>query len=214
MKCWKCDSEHIKFAQDSGELYCNDCGANNNCPYDKGRDTRKLGPYYTRHLRAMTEERLDNKGDIASELAWRDKWIASLRETLSRVNVQHEDDAKTLAEVRSEIGEAWFAGGCSIAEALRRKTSVLEAIYHKFPREVLRDGTTRARIMRACLAIYHNAEAAQNLLLSDATRENAMSRIRHFTAQLAVELGILRPPPQLIISQDSAVLIEDEADHG
>lgn len=36
------------------------------------RNLRELGEHYTRHLSAMTGERLEPKSDIAAELAWRD----------------------------------------------------------------------------------------------------------------------------------------------
>lgn len=45
--------------------------------YDR-RDKEDLGELFTRHLTAMTDENLYMKGDIAAELAWRDKCIADL----------------------------------------------------------------------------------------------------------------------------------------
>ena len=43
-----------------------------------GRDIIKLdevGGYYSKHVMAMTSEKLHGKGDIAAELAWRDSVI-------------------------------------------------------------------------------------------------------------------------------------------
>ena len=45
------------------------------------RDNRQLdkdGEYYSRHILAMTKERLHEKSEIASELAWRDMLIDKL----------------------------------------------------------------------------------------------------------------------------------------
>lgn len=46
--------------------------------YDN-RDVIEQGPYYTRHVLAMTAESLHEKGDIAAELAHRDMEIDRLR---------------------------------------------------------------------------------------------------------------------------------------
>jgi hypothetical protein len=46
------------------------------------RDLIKLGKYFIRHMQAMTAESLQNKGDIAAELAWRDKKIDKLKKAL------------------------------------------------------------------------------------------------------------------------------------
>lgn len=43
-----------------------------------------LEPYYSRHVSAMTTERLDSKADIAEQLAWRDKRIEELGAKLDR----------------------------------------------------------------------------------------------------------------------------------
>ena len=46
---------------------------------------RDIDPYvelYTRHIQAMTVEKLHDKGDIASELAWRDYEIDALKAKL------------------------------------------------------------------------------------------------------------------------------------
>ena len=46
------------------------------------RNIEKLGNYYTKHLRAMTEEKLHSKSDIAAELAFRDAEIDRLKDEL------------------------------------------------------------------------------------------------------------------------------------
>ena len=46
--------------------------------YNKSRSARKLGPYYCRHIAAMTAEDLYEKSDIAKELAARDERIDNL----------------------------------------------------------------------------------------------------------------------------------------
>lgn len=46
------------------------------------RDPRPLEPFFSEHMMAMTEEGLHDKGDIARELAFRDKQIATLKEFL------------------------------------------------------------------------------------------------------------------------------------
>ena len=45
----------------------------------------KLEPHYSKHVAAMTNERLHHKGDIAAELAWRDKRIEELVRELGDV---------------------------------------------------------------------------------------------------------------------------------
>jgi hypothetical protein len=53
--------------------------------YDK-RDREELDvpiSFYSAHLRAMTDEELFSKADIAAELAYRDKVIFELRNELS-----------------------------------------------------------------------------------------------------------------------------------
>ena len=42
------------------------------------RDPAKLEPWFSQHMNAMTAEDLHSKGDIAIELAWRDKQIDKL----------------------------------------------------------------------------------------------------------------------------------------
>ena len=49
------------------------------------RNSRSLEPHLSRHMLAMTEEELHNKGDIACELAWRDAEIERLREAVTRL---------------------------------------------------------------------------------------------------------------------------------
>src|SRR5690242_6906128 len=46
--------------------------------YGHQRDLHTLEPYYSRHVSAMTTEKLHGKSDIAAELAWRDQRIAQL----------------------------------------------------------------------------------------------------------------------------------------
>lgn len=44
------------------------------------------GGYYYRHVHAMTKEDLHCKSDIAAELAWRDREIDTLKETVKHLN--------------------------------------------------------------------------------------------------------------------------------
>lgn len=46
------------------------------------RNIIDLGEYYTKHISAMTEEKLHSKSDIAAELAFRDAEIDRLRNKL------------------------------------------------------------------------------------------------------------------------------------
>lgn len=57
--------------------------------YDLNRRPWNLEPYYSRHVSAMTSEKLHSKADIAAELAFRDKEIAALRLTLAALS-EHE----------------------------------------------------------------------------------------------------------------------------
>jgi hypothetical protein len=50
------------------------------------RDTEELGPYYLRHVAAMTSEGLHSKADIAAELAYRDHEIDRLRALITKLN--------------------------------------------------------------------------------------------------------------------------------
>jgi hypothetical protein len=43
-----------------------------------------LEPYYSRHIAAMTAEGLHSKSDIAAELAFRDREIVRLQETVAQ----------------------------------------------------------------------------------------------------------------------------------
>lgn len=46
----------------------------------------KLEPYYSRHVLAMTEERLESKSAIAAELAWRDARLDELVADIEALN--------------------------------------------------------------------------------------------------------------------------------
>ncbi len=50
--------------------------------YEHREAGRELEPYFSRHMMAMTGEGLHSKGDIAAELAWRDKRVAELETAL------------------------------------------------------------------------------------------------------------------------------------
>lgn len=79
------------------------------------RDAQALdeaGGYYTRHVCAMTRERLDAKSDIAAELAWRDKRIDELSKALKtcadeliwmieKHNVQNMEDGSWLYDYQT-----------------------------------------------------------------------------------------------------------------
>ena len=43
------------------------------------RDIQKMGGFYSRHVRALTNEGLYSKSDIAAELGWRDQQIEALQ---------------------------------------------------------------------------------------------------------------------------------------
>jgi hypothetical protein len=72
--------------------------------YDKGdaykmRPVEDLEPYYSRHIAAMTREKLNAKSDIAAELACRDWKIERLlaeNEELSTENKNAADSLETL----------------------------------------------------------------------------------------------------------------------
>ncbi len=49
------------------------------------QDPSALEPHYSRHVSAMTTERLDGKAEIAEQLAWRDKRIAELEAELEEL---------------------------------------------------------------------------------------------------------------------------------
>lgn len=53
------------------------------------RDPAELIPHYSRHVQAMTAERLHAKADIAAELAYRDQLIERLRVQLAQEETQH-----------------------------------------------------------------------------------------------------------------------------
>lgn len=67
-------------------------------------DALSLHPYYAQHVAAMTAEGLDSKGDIAAQLAWRDKQIAHHRGEAERLAAMCDRLAAELAEARAEIG--------------------------------------------------------------------------------------------------------------
>jgi hypothetical protein len=52
--------------------------------YGHAVNLHTLEPYYSRHVSAMTTEGLHGKGDIAAELAWRDKALADAVALLTR----------------------------------------------------------------------------------------------------------------------------------
>jgi len=47
------------------------------------RNPYELQPWFFRHMEAMTAENLHSKGDIAMELAWRDKQIHNLNKIVN-----------------------------------------------------------------------------------------------------------------------------------
>ena len=55
----------------------------------------RAGEYYSRHVEALTHERLHDKCDIAAELAWRDFRIAQLERQVEQAKC---DVAETVAE--------------------------------------------------------------------------------------------------------------------
>ena len=53
--------------------------------YRNGPEPWDLEPQFAQHMAAMTDEDLHNKGDIATELAYRDKRIAALQDEVERL---------------------------------------------------------------------------------------------------------------------------------
>lgn len=49
----------------------------------------EIGGYYTRHVMAMTKEGLNEKSDIAAELAYRDMKIDMLERKVQRLSEKH-----------------------------------------------------------------------------------------------------------------------------
>jgi len=56
----------------------------------KDRDSIALGQLYVDHVMAMTAEGLNDKSDIAGELAWRDLQIKMLKEDIASVVFKHD----------------------------------------------------------------------------------------------------------------------------
>lgn len=76
------------------------------------------GGHYSRHVSAMTSERLDRKSDIAAELAWRDAEIARLGEAL-RWYADRNHWRELLNESDDWESEAWRDQGERAIEALK-----------------------------------------------------------------------------------------------
>jgi hypothetical protein len=64
------------------------------------RDYKALGDLYRQHLKAMAEEGLELKGEIAAELAWRDGEIHRLRQM---VGFEPSTDAETVEAVAQTL---------------------------------------------------------------------------------------------------------------
>lgn len=77
--------------------------------YYKTGDARTLEPYFSRHMMAMTKERLDIKSDIAMELAERDQRI-SLLEAVAEEAVKFwtRDDVYVLDELENALRAAGY----------------------------------------------------------------------------------------------------------
>lgn len=59
----------------------------------------KAGGYYSRHVRAMTAERLDSKSGIAAELGWRDMQLAEAESLIKRLVAENIKIRETLEDV-------------------------------------------------------------------------------------------------------------------
>lgn len=70
------------------------------------RDPRKLEPFYSQHIAAMTAERLDAKHAIAEELAFRDQRIAMLEGANAAANALIGESADEKAELDRRLQEA------------------------------------------------------------------------------------------------------------
>jgi hypothetical protein len=71
-----------------------------------------LEPYYNRHIGAMTSEGLYSKADIAEQLAWRDKTIATLSDIIHRsLNCgQLEKLESARAVIAAYEAKTWYGG--------------------------------------------------------------------------------------------------------
>lgn len=59
---------------------------------------KDLAPHFSQHMEAMTAEALHDKGDIAVQLAWRDKRIVELEAMLERFEYMVRSLRKSLHE--------------------------------------------------------------------------------------------------------------------
>ena len=80
-------------------------------------DPIELEPYYTRHVQAMTAERLHEKGDIAVQLAYRDVRIARLTRERDELAGEVERLREALHMIADKFGGVpphvrGFARGC------------------------------------------------------------------------------------------------------
>lgn len=69
------------------------------------REIRALGQRYANHMLAMTAERLETKGAIAAELAWRDWQLECERDARQRLEAQ----LAALQRAHSEAAAQWEA---------------------------------------------------------------------------------------------------------
>jgi len=120
--------------------------------YRKYGRLMSLGDHYLRHVSAMTTENLHDKGDIAAELAHRDKRIAELYAGLTQLQTEcmnagqalqsSREEAERLADLLKKAAEyideclGWYEdarrGGDHLAsersEAVALKASVSQAL--------------------------------------------------------------------------------------
>ena len=76
--------------------------------YDKSRDPRKLEPYFSQHMQAMTKEGLYNKDDIAKELAVRDRRIQAMLNIIGdNLGCTWQPKFKRGDRVRKKRGSEW-----------------------------------------------------------------------------------------------------------
>lgn len=71
-------------------------------------DLDTQGGHYSRHVSAMTVEKLSDKSAIAGELAWRDACIEALWESVRQLrdvamNMEHFNDDADLAEAEAAL---------------------------------------------------------------------------------------------------------------
>ena len=69
------------------------------------RDPRELEPHFSKHMEAMTAEKLHSKAAIAEELAYRDAKIERLTAENERLKIEHYKYADRISYLRKGLNE-------------------------------------------------------------------------------------------------------------